>query len=189
MAKTAATATAKNESWVPPVMPDRFKKIETDRFMYSPERCFGIPLVGWAIGKERMAPIQVGKNPDGSPIMREWSAIIIRATQPTRATNRDKELIEISEGQEVLIPCTYQLDNFLSAAAAHPARVFEIYINPKEQIDIGKGGQTMWTFDLGVSPESKTLAEFGMISKLTGKKLPQLPYNPETGEVIEEGNS
>jgi len=180
------TAT-ETKTWTPPVMPERFKKIETQRFMYSPQKCFGFPVIGYAIGKEQMPPIQVGKDPhDGSPIFRDWSAIIIRLTQDTKATDRNKEVIDVKVGQEVAVPCTWQLENFLSSAASHPSRVFEIYISPKEEINT-KAGQTMWDYELGVSPESKSLDEFGLISKLGEKKIGQLSdgrqFDKETGEV------
>jgi hypothetical protein len=186
MAREKAS-TQENQTWTAPVMPDRFKKIETQRFLYSPTKCFGFPVVGWAIGREQMPPLQVGKNQDGSPIMRDWSAIVIRLTQDTKATNREKELVDVKAGQEVIVPATYQLENFLAATAAHPSRVFEVYINPKEEIEIGKGGQSMWDYELGVSPESKTLDEFGLMTKLTGRNVGQLSdgrtYDKTTGEV------
>ena len=171
--------------WTPPKMPERFKKIETQRFMYSPERCFGFAVTGYAIGREDMKPIDMGKNPkDGSPIMRDWSCIIVRLTQDTKATNRDKNIIDVYVGQNVLVPTNFQIENFLSQHATHPTRVFEVFISPKNQIDLG-GGKKLWDFDLGVNPESKTLDEVGLLMKAGAKK--QLSdgrtFDTQTGEV------
>jgi hypothetical protein len=160
-------------------LPDRFKKIETERYMFNVQKCWGdLPptdrkaLVGYLINIIPMPPIQRGKE------MKDWEALLIKTTEATNVLDREKNVIEVPAGTEVLIPATAKLLERLTKAASHPKAVFEIFIAPKSKIDIGKG-QTMWTYDIGASATPILRSSMGMSALLEHEapKLPQLPEN------------
>ena len=132
-------------------MGDEFQTIETDRFMYKVDACGNKALVGWLIDKIEMTPIKG----------RSWDAFVVRTTEPSLACDREGQVIETVPGQEVLIPATHQLAQFMSRAAAHPSLAFKVYIKPKGKIQIG-GGQSMQTYKLGVNPKGRTLQQLGI---------------------------
>lgn len=149
-----------------PAMNERFKKIETERYMYSPNGGCLDPLVGYLINLIAMPPIKD----------RDWNAFVIRTTEETKVLDRDKKLITAPKGSEVLIPATYQLVQILEKASLQPDRVYEVFIKPSKKIPVG-GGQTMWTFELGADM-AKPLprGKFGPSAMLGGsEQIKQLP--------------
>jgi hypothetical protein len=143
---------------------ERFKRIETDRFMFNANKGCTKPLVGYLINMIPMTPIKG----------REWEAFVIKTTEPTLALNRDKELIEVSAGSEVLIPATHQLAQHFERAVAQPTIVFEVYIRPTKKIPVG-GGQEMWMYDLRANPNGVLRKNFGVGAMISQPQAPMLP--------------
>lgn len=140
-----------------------FVKIITQRYMYNAEQCKEYPLVGHLLNRLPMPPI---KN-------RAWDAFLIRATRPTKAVDRDGNLVDISIGEEVLIPATFTLASVMSKAATNADSCYEVRIQPTKKIDIG-GGQEMWEYSLAAKPNPRPRRSFGLAAVL-GANLPQLP--------------
>lgn len=142
-----------------------FKEIATQRFMYNADKCKDVPLVGNLLNMLVMPPIE------RAGIMNPWNAFLILATRPTKGTDRDKLLVDVPVGGEVLIPATFELTQFLEKAAVSEKFVFEVFIKPKQKIDIG-GGQTMWLYSLKAKPEPKARRGFGLAAVLAPLQLP-----------------
>jgi hypothetical protein len=146
----------------------RFKKIETERYMWNPNKGCDQPLVGYLLNLMPMAPIQRGKDESGNPIMQHWDAYLIKVTEPTKVLDREKNIVIAAKGQEVLVPATHQLSQNFARAVAHPEKVFEVSIVAKKKIDLGKG-QTMWIYDLGAdSDHPLPRGQFGPAAMLGG---------------------
>lgn len=155
----------------------RFKKIVTERFMYKATKdgklfCGKKPLIGVLADKLAMPPIK-GKA---------WHAFLIVTTRPTLALNREKEMVEVPRGVEVLIPATFELDQFLTAAAEHPQAAYEVFIQPDEKIDIG-AGQTMWKYDLRRNPKAVSREALGLLPpSLAAPKALPAPKSDDEGD-------
>jgi len=137
-----------------------FREIVTQRYMYNAELCQGTPLVGYLINRLPMPPI---KN-------RHWDAFLIRTTRPTQAVDREKEVVDVPVGSEVLIPATYTLSQFLSKAASSDRFVYEVRIEPDKKIDIG-GSQSMWQYKLAAKPTPSDRRTFGLSAVLGAPQL------------------
>ena len=143
-----------------------FKEIATQRFMYNADKCKDIALVGNLLNMLVMPPIE------RAGVMNPWNAFLILTTRPTKGTDRDKVLVDIPVGSEVLIPATFELTQFLEKAAVSEKFVFEVFIKPKQKIDLDKGGQTMWLYSLKAKPEPKARRGFGLAAVLAPLQLP-----------------
>ena len=152
---------------------ERFKKIETERYMFNPNKgCTG-SLVGYLINLVPMAPIQRGGE------VQEWECFVIKTTEACKALDREGNVIDVPAGAEVLTPATHQLTQHFARVSAHPKFCFEVIIEPKGKINIGHG-QTMWRYELGVNPDKTSFRErfsFGANAMLGAPELPvnQLP--------------
>ncbi len=139
-----------------------FVKIVTQRYMYNAEACKEFALCGFLLNRLPMPPI---KN-------RNWDAFLIRATRPTKAVDRDGNVVDVGVGEEVLIPATFTLASIMSKAATNADACYEVKIQPTKKIDIG-GGQEMWEYDLAAKPNPRKRASFGLAAVL-GQDMPQL---------------
>lgn len=160
---------------------DRFAEIQTDRYMYNPNKGSEGPLVGHLVNLLEMPPIKVGNK------TRDWQALLIQITEKASVIDRNGDVILVEPGSEVLIPGTYQILQNLRAAAIHEKLVFEVAIQPKEKVDIG-GSQTMWTYRLGVSKAGpKERLSFGP-SALLGEaaRKAALPAAFDTRDIDDE---
>jgi hypothetical protein len=163
---------------------ERFKKIETDRFMFNPNRGCSGALVGYLINEIPMPPIQRGKNPKtGEPIMQDWECFVIYTTETCKGIDREGNVIDVAKGKEVLVPATFQLGQHFTRVAGHPKLCWEVIISPKRKIEIGNG-QTMWLYDLGANPNgAKERREFGANAILAAPDAPKaLPVGQATAE-------
>lgn len=142
-----------------------FKEIATQRYMYNADKCKDVPLVGNLLNMLMMPPIE------RAGILQPWNAFLIRVTRPTKGTDRDKNLVDVAVDSEVLIPATFELTQFLEKAATSEKFVFEVFIKPKQKIDIG-GGQSMWLYSLKAKPEPKARRGFGLAAVLAPPQLP-----------------
>lgn len=155
---------------------DRFKKIETQRYMFNVTKCWEeiaankrLPLVGFLIRFEQMPPIERGNE------KKDWQAAVIKITEPCHALDREQNVVSLNIGAEVLIPGTHQIMQFLAKAAAHPTHVFEVMISPDKKVPIGKG-QSMWTYSMGANPKPIARASLGVAGLLeSGSATPALP--------------
>jgi hypothetical protein len=144
----------------------RFTVVETERYMYNPNQSGEktIPLVGYLLNMQVMPPL------DG----REWEAFLLKITEPTVVINREKEVVKVKAGSEVLIPATYQLTQFFAKVSTVPDKCYEVSINPKKKIQVGKA-QTMWIYDLGINLNKEDVrprASFGPAAMLGAPALP-----------------
>lgn len=144
-----------------------FREIQTSRFMYNAEKCGGVPLVGNLLNILSMPPIvRAGKA-------RPWNAFLIRTTRPTKGVGRSEAVEDVPVGAEVLIPATYELDQFFRKAATAEQYVYEVKIQPFEKIDIGSG-QEMWTYKLAAKPTPEKRGRFGLAAVLGPQQLPAI---------------
>lgn len=143
----------------------QFQQIATQRYMYKAEECGKMPLVGHLLNLLDMPPV----TRDGEK--QPWSAFLLRTTRPTQALNRDKELVDVPTGSEVLIAATYELAEFFTKAATNKDMIFEVKIAPDKKIPIG-GGMKMWTFTLAHKPEPVRRGKFGLAAVLAAPMLP-----------------
>lgn len=162
-------------------MHSRFTKIETERYMYNPDKTREAgkklkPLVGYLLNHNPMPPMDD----------RDWEAYVISTTEVTYGINREKVVIEVPVGSEVLIPATYQLTQFLLKAASHPSQVIEVYIEPKKKLDL-PAGKKMWLYDLGYNKTTKARSEFGPSAMIGSPALP--PRGQDVAEEIADGGA
>jgi hypothetical protein len=165
---------------------DRFERIETDRWMWNPNKGCTMPLVGFLVNMIPMPPMQMGKE------LREWECFLIRTTEPTLGIDREESLKdnpqakEVPVGSEVLVPATFQLTQHLEKAAASPKYCFEVFIEPKRKMNIGRG-QTMWLYNLGANMKNPRLRrEFGTSAMLGAPTEDGTKALPARGQATAE---
>lgn len=157
-----------------------FREIATQRYMYKSDECKETPLVGYLLNLLPMAPMKMA---DGE--MREWSAFLIRTTRPVLAFNRDKQIETVPVGSEVLIPATYELQQFITKAATAEGVVFEIRIQPSKKISLG-GVQKMWLYKMAAKPVPQPRNKFGLTAVIAPNQLPP-PMRPNQPDEIPPG--
>lgn len=153
-AEIRAAAIAKDDA--------EFVTIITQRYMYNAEACMEVALVGYLLNRLPMPPIKG----------RSWDAFLVRTTRPTKAVDRDGNVVEVNPGDEVLIPATFTLATVMNKASTNPDACYEVRIKPTKKIDIG-GGHEMWEYDLAAKPNPRKRASFGLAAVL-GQDIPQL---------------
>lgn len=155
-----------------PQVPSRFtNRIQLDRTMYKPETCGDKPLVGYVVRLQDMPPIE-GKA---------WQAFLIRTTEPTKATDREGNVIDVGVDEDVLIPATWRLLEGLTPFATDPEKMFEVFIQPKAERIKLKGRTPMWDYDLLVADRTKARTGVFVLPKSETKALP-----PAEGATAEE---
>lgn len=127
--------------------------------MYKPEQCKMKAIYGHLIDRVEMPPTENG----------DWEVAIVRLLAPTLAVERDDTVRVVGVGELIALPLT-AANRDLNRFAAHPEKIFALYIKPKAKVPLGKG-KTMWTYDSRVDP-SKTYARGDL---LVSSPLPQ--YN------------
>jgi len=163
---------------------ERFKRIETDRFMFNPNKgCTGM-LVGYLINVIPMPPIERGRQ------LQDWECFVVKTTEICKGLNREGDVLDIPVGSEVLIPSTFALGQHFTRVASHPKMCWEVLIHPKKKIDI-RGGQTMWLYDLGANPNNaKPRSEFGANAILAAPEAPKaLPVGQAAAETAGASNT
>ncbi len=140
--------------------------------MHNHNQGCDLPLVGYVLNLVRMPPIK-GKD---------WNAFLVKTTEVTKGVDREKNVVEVPIGSEVLIPATYQLTQYLGRAATHEKLVFEVHIEFDKQLDIG-AGQKMSLYKIGVDMAAPKLRrEFGiagMLGSVENTQAAQLAAKPE----------
>jgi hypothetical protein len=139
----------------------RFTKIETERYMYNPNKGCDTPLVGFILNMIAMPPMQMGGQ------MREWNCFLFKLTEPCKVINREGNVIVAPVGAEVLTPATHQLTQFMERPSTRQDVCFEVQVAPSKKLDIGKG-QTMWLYDLGINMNGTPRKQFGPSAMLGG---------------------
>jgi hypothetical protein len=162
---------------------DEFREIATERFMYNADKCKETPLVGYLLNLLPMPPLKTGKDPKtGEPVMRDWAAFLIRTTRPVLAINRDKQVAEVPPGSEVLIPATYELQQFVTKAATAPEVCYEVRIAPSKKIPLDHG-QTMWLYKLAAKPVPNPRRAFGLTAVLAPHQLTAASASSQPNEA------
>ena len=165
------------------VIPEGFTEVGTDRFMWNPNKGCDVPLQGYLLNVLEMPVIQRGKDNT-----QEWKTFLILTTKPTKAIDREKNVVDVPVGSEVLAPATFKLSDTFSKAAVHDVSCFEVFIKANKKIDIGSG-QTMWLYSMAVNKNTiKARKDFGLAALLGPTAPPVLPAGAETagadGEAI-----
>lgn len=169
-----------------------FERIETDRFMFNPNEGCDFPLVGYIVNLIPMPPIERGRNKStGEVEFQDWECFVVKTTRLTKAVNREKAVVQVPVGKEVLIPATYMLSQHFTRVATNAGEVYEILANPKKKVSIGRG-QTMWTWDLGINMKTpKSRASFGASAMLGTASTPMmLPSRGQStaSDIVAEGS-
>lgn len=164
----------------------RFTKVGLDRFMFNPNQgCTGV-LQGWLLNTVQMPKIARGKGADGLPIEQDWSCYLIKTTAPCKGIDREKKLVDVPVGSEVLIPATFKLSDTFARAAVDPKRVFEVQIEAIKKLKIN-AGQTMWLYDMGVDMDgAKPRETFSLAAQLAATEVRALLAAPAGAEIAEE---
>lgn len=152
----------------------RFVTVQTQRFMYNVDECKAKPLVGWLLSLVQMPPID----------NRIWHAFVIRTTEETLGLDRDEKVVPVPVGSDVLIPATHELAQYLMKPAFNPRAVYEVRIQPKVKIDVGRSKQ-MWTYGIDANPVPLPRAQFGLAA-LVGRQPKALTWTVTPGG--EDGN-
>jgi hypothetical protein len=140
---------------------DRFTEVGADRFMFNPNKgCTG-KLTGYLLNKIEMPEIErAGQT-------QEWECFLILTTAPCKGIDREKNVVDVPVGSEVLIPGTFKVEDAFAKAAVSASGCYEVQIVPLHKSDIGKG-QTMWLYKMGYDKKSlKPRAEFGPAAALS----------------------
>jgi hypothetical protein len=155
---------------------DRFTKIETERYMYNPNKGCDTRLVGYLLNLLPMPPMMMGGEE------KDWNCFLFRITEPCKVIDREGKVITVPEGSEVLSPATHQLTQFMERVSSRPDLCFEVRVTPKSKLEIGKG-QTMWLYDLGINMgDPKPRKAFGPAAMLGGP--PALTGGQVTAEQV-----
>lgn len=140
---------------------DRFTEVGADRFMFNPNKgCTG-KLTGYLLNKIEMPDIERGNT------KQEWECFLILTTAPCKGIDREKNVVDVPVGSEVLIPGTFKVEDAFAKAATSSVGCYEVQIVPLGKQDIGKG-QTMWLYKMGYDKKSiKPRSEFGPAAALS----------------------
>jgi hypothetical protein len=89
--------------------------------------------------------------------------------------------VEIPAGEDMLIPATHQLAQFLSLGATNPDFVYEVKISPAKKVDIGKG-QQMWQYEMSAKVEPQARRKFGFAA-IIGSSIRELASGAEDSDT------
>jgi hypothetical protein len=145
----------------------RFTEVGADRFMFNPNKgCTG-KLTGYLLNKLEMPEIErAGQK-------QEWECFLILTTAPCKGIGRDKNVVDVPIGSEVLIPGTFKIEDAFAKAAVSTAGCYEVQIIPLGKTEINKG-QTLWLYKMGFDKNSlKPRAEFGPAAALSAPTSPK----------------
>lgn len=158
-------------------------EIKTDRAIYAAEKCGQVPLVGFPYDLMEMPTIDKGKK-----TQREWQAFVFVVTYKGVGLNRERQIEEVQEGEEVIVPATYQLLSAIKRFATDPSKLHEIGLQPKRKIDIGSG-KSLWLYRVIATGKTKERGNVYTLSQ--PKPIPQLgttadgtQFDTATGEVV-----
>lgn len=153
--KTAPVAESQKD------LDSRFTEVGADRFMFNPNKgCTG-KLTGYLLNKVEMPDIERGNT------KQEWECFLILTTAPCKGINREKNVVDVPVGSEVLIPGTFKVEDAFAKAAVSTVGCYEVQIVPLGKTDIGKG-QTMWLYKMGYDKDSiKPRSNFGPAAELS----------------------
>lgn len=89
----------------------------------------------------------------GETRKRAWQAYTLQATAPTKAFDRNGDVVEVQPGEEFIVAATAILKQAIPEAAAnHPEFMAHVQILPTERKPVkNKPNQKMWDYKVGVS--------------------------------------
>lgn len=114
------------------------QELTLERLMWKPESCGQFPVIGHIVSINDMPEADRADNPD-------WRAFVVALTQDTYGIGRDKKVVKVKAGSEVIVPANWELSTNLARFALDPNEVHELGIVVKSRDDIG-GGKKMWRF-------------------------------------------
>lgn len=152
--KNVATETTEKQSaalvtFNPAELPADFANavdVGLDRFLYKPESCGEVALIGYLIGTQ-----EFNRDKDKKEW---WDALIVKTTQVTKVVSKDDDgeevVVECPVGEEVMIPVTGKLEKLI-AHATHPTQMAEFYIKPIDKMILerdakGEVKKSMWRY-------------------------------------------
>lgn len=169
-------------------------ELRLERTIYAAEECGEVPLAGFIIDLIDMPPIPQGRNEPA----RDWQAFVFKATYKTKGSDREKNIVDVEPGEEVIIPATFQIQAALARFARDPKVMHEIALQPKAKIDIG-GGKNFWTYRVvktGKTEERGSVYALSDGGRKDEKEPAQLPsadgkhmVDQKTGEAVPVANA
>ena len=154
---------------------DDFIEIKTQGYIYNADACKEMPLIGYLLNCRTMKPI-ARKDPNGQLLLVPCNTFVVHTTRPTKAKDREGNIVDVPAGEEVLIPATFILQQHLTALATHPDSVFEIKLQPDKKIK--SGANNLWLYTLAAKKHGLAREGFGASAMLApATQTPQLPQN------------
>lgn len=120
---------------------DEWTDVQTDRVMYKPEECKGLPLVGYLLSLDDMPESDTGP----------WQAYVIQTTRDTLGTDFDGNVVQVLAGTEVTITRTTKLEKLMRFLV--PGVLIEVSIQPLERVKLDKK-RSMWTYSVQANKKS-----------------------------------
>ncbi len=160
-------------------------ELRLDRTMYAAESCGKVPVVGFLVDLLDMPPIDMGR--EGK---RDWKAFVIKLTHATKGLDRDKNVVDVEPGEEIIMPATTQIASALSRFARDPVAMHEVGIEPKEKLDLGDD-RSFWTYRVIATKKTEPRGAVYALSAGKDKPAAQLPsadgthnVDQKTGEAV-----
>lgn len=168
---------ASDQSLLDKLLADGAAELRLDRAIYAAEVCKGAPLVGFIVDMLEMPAIDAGKSTE-----RDWQAFVFLTTYDTKGVDREKNVVDVSKGEEIIIPATFQIKTALARFARDPDKMHEIGLQPKTKIDVG-GGKEMWTYRVIATGNTK---ERGTVYALVGQAQPAQLGQTSSGAIFDK---
>jgi hypothetical protein len=142
----------------------------------------GTPVAGFVLGILDMPPRDV-LDPKRRGEKEPWEAVLVELTASTYALVGGEEAL-IEAGKEVIIPVNANLANNreLRIVAEDPDRVHWCLFVSEGQVDLGKGLNPMWDYDVRLAPPKHSKPRTGRYRLRAAPTRPTLPEYQ--GEVI-----
>ncbi len=160
-------------------------ELRLERTIYGAEGCGEVPVAGYIIDLLDMPPIPQGRNEPP----RDWQAFVFKATYKTKGVDREKNVVDVEPGEEILVPATFQIQAALARFARDAKVMHEVALQPKAKIDIG-GGKNFWTYRVVKTGKTEDRGTAYALSDGGRKEPAQLPsadgkhlVDQKTGEV------
>lgn len=150
-----------------------FAELRLERTVWKAEA--GFPIVGFVVDSMLIELED-----------RVWPVYLFETTKPTKAADRNGDIIDVAAGDMVLVTASAQIAPVLNRYCADPEVMYEIGLLPKSKEDIG-GGKSLWTFRAAISqkpPTKRGPAHQLRAAATATKALPNGEvFDPKTGEV------
>ncbi len=155
------------------------QELSLERLLWKAELCGQFPVIGYIISINDMPQADRADNPD-------WKAFVIRTTHETRGVDRNKNVVQVKAGTEIVVPANYELAVNLARFALDADNMHELGIVARDRTDIG-GGKKMWRFRVITTGKTeKRSAAYALPAEQVmgqlGEGAPK--YDAQTGEAL-----